>query len=307
MDSRQYEYIIAIAEEQNLLNASERLFVTSSALSQGLAKIEKEIGAELFERTKSGFKPTNIGNIFIDLAYEVLRREDMTRNMIKDILNDESETYSMGVTIGRGTKIFSEIYRSFKKQYPKTKILLHDGSGKEIKSLLKKGIIDIAFMPSEMVDNNLRASVIADETLMLVVPREHYLANLWEKPQDAEYPTIELSLFSNEEFLLMNEDASMRKLTDNLFEEAGFKPKICFEASSIVAIDNLSRHGYGIALVHSSYATLDNPYAVYFNTIPHATTGLCAVYRNEKILTPSQKYLIELAKEYFISKALNKH
>ncbi|MGO4996776.1 LysR family transcriptional regulator [Oribacterium sp. Sow4_G1_1] len=53
MDTKQIEYIIKIADEGSITRAAEKLFITQSALSQQLQKLEKELGAPLFVRNKS--------------------------------------------------------------------------------------------------------------------------------------------------------------------------------------------------------------------------------------------------------------
>ena len=50
MDLKQIEYILKIAEEQNITHAAEKLFITQSALNQQLLKLEKELGTPLFYR-----------------------------------------------------------------------------------------------------------------------------------------------------------------------------------------------------------------------------------------------------------------
>ena len=52
MDTRQLEYILTIAEEKNLTRAADRLFLTQSALSQQLSKLEAEGLPPLFTRHK---------------------------------------------------------------------------------------------------------------------------------------------------------------------------------------------------------------------------------------------------------------
>lgn len=48
MDLRQIQYIVAIAEENNITRAAEKLYITQSALNQQLLKLEKELGVQLF-------------------------------------------------------------------------------------------------------------------------------------------------------------------------------------------------------------------------------------------------------------------
>ena len=53
MDLRQIQYIVAIAEENNITRAAEKLYITQSALNQQLLKLEKELGVQLFHRSRT--------------------------------------------------------------------------------------------------------------------------------------------------------------------------------------------------------------------------------------------------------------
>ena len=66
MDLKQIEYILKIAEEQNITHAAEKLFITQSALNQQLLKLEKELGTPLFYRSRTDWHPTPAGEIYLN-------------------------------------------------------------------------------------------------------------------------------------------------------------------------------------------------------------------------------------------------
>ena len=68
MDTRQIEYILKIAEENNITKAAEKLFLTQSALNQQLLKLERELGTPLFQRTKNKWCLTDAGRIYVEGA-----------------------------------------------------------------------------------------------------------------------------------------------------------------------------------------------------------------------------------------------
>ena len=82
MDTRQMEYIIQISEERSITKAAEKLFITQSALNQQLLRLEKELGAPLFHRSKVDMRPTEIGQVYLDNAREILRIKQRTYNLI---------------------------------------------------------------------------------------------------------------------------------------------------------------------------------------------------------------------------------
>ena len=63
MDLKQIEYIVKIDDEHSITRAAEKLFVTQSALNQQLLRLEKELGAPLFHRSKIDMRPTEIGQV----------------------------------------------------------------------------------------------------------------------------------------------------------------------------------------------------------------------------------------------------
>ena len=85
MDLKQVEYILKIAEENNITHAAEKLFITQSALNQQLLKLEKELGTPLFHRSRTNWRPTEAGEVYIRGAKELLRIRKNTYEQIHDI------------------------------------------------------------------------------------------------------------------------------------------------------------------------------------------------------------------------------
>lgn len=73
MDLKQVEYILKIAEENNITRAAEKLFITQSALNQQLLKLERELDTPLFYRSRTNWRPTEAGEVYIRNAKELLR------------------------------------------------------------------------------------------------------------------------------------------------------------------------------------------------------------------------------------------
>ena len=61
MDTKQVEYILKIAEENNITKAAAKLYITQSALNQQLIKLEKELGTPLFHRSRTNWHLTEAG------------------------------------------------------------------------------------------------------------------------------------------------------------------------------------------------------------------------------------------------------
>ena len=75
LDTRHLQYILTIAREGSLLAASEKLYVTPSALSQLVSRLEAELNTPLFKRTKKGWIPTYAGQLYVEMAHEIILKE----------------------------------------------------------------------------------------------------------------------------------------------------------------------------------------------------------------------------------------
>ena len=79
MELRHLRYFIAVAEEENITRAAERLHVSQPPLSRQIRDLEEELGAALFERTAKSVRLTDVGRIFLTEARAVLERAQQAR------------------------------------------------------------------------------------------------------------------------------------------------------------------------------------------------------------------------------------
>ena len=118
MDTKQIEYILKIAEENNITKAADKLYITQSALNQQLLKLEKELGTPLFHRSRVNWRPTEAGEVYLRNARQILRLKKDTYNQISDIAATRRGRLSIGFTPGRGINMFTSIYPAFRQTYP---------------------------------------------------------------------------------------------------------------------------------------------------------------------------------------------
>ena len=110
MDTRQIEYILQIAEENNITKAAEKLFITQSALNQQLLKLERELGTPLFQRTKNKWCLTDAGRIYVEGARKMMQIKKDTYNQLYDVSLLRKGLLNIGLCPGRGLDMFTAIY-----------------------------------------------------------------------------------------------------------------------------------------------------------------------------------------------------
>lgn len=298
MEFRQLQYILTIAREGSLLAASEKLFITPSALSQFVGRLENELGTPLFKRTRSGWVPTYAGKIYLEMAEDILQKEQNACRRISDIADNQAGCFTVGVTSGRGTRMFASVFPKFKAMHPHVKVELFEGTVMEINDRIAGGQVDVGFITSILEHPKVRTIHQADEQIVLAVPKSHPLAPLARNAPVGGLATVELKLFAGDEFLLAGEGTTLRALADSAFEAAGFLPKITFETQSLSTLHTLARSGFGLSFVPRFYVS-DHSEAVYFHTDPPLSWQLVAACRVDGYLTRAEEAFIRLATEYY--------
>jgi len=78
MNISQIRYFVTAAQLQNLSKASEALHLSQPALSKSIAKLEEELGTELFVRNGKRISLNDQGRRFLESAWVILRHVDNT-------------------------------------------------------------------------------------------------------------------------------------------------------------------------------------------------------------------------------------
>ena len=300
MDLRQFEYIISLAETQSITKTAEKVFVSPSALSQYLSKLEKELGTPLFKRVKGAWPLTEAGKIYVNAAQDIIKCFRQMNKNIQDIVICEGGVISIGISSNKSSLMFASVFPRFSIKYPKVKIKLSEGRTREINSLAEKGLLDIAFSTTGIEYPGLTYKTLLHERFVLSVPKTHRLASLAKNTPKGKLATVDLSLFKNEHFMLPNPSMTLRIIMDKMFAKAGFTPNILFESNSPEALYNLVDSGYGISIIPIGNIKPESS-SVFFFTNPLGEWENIVVYATGSHLSQAEKYFIDLAQDFFTS------
>jgi len=146
MDKNDLHAFVTIAREGTILKAAKTLYVSHSTLSWRLARLEKELEAELFERRK-GIKQvelTEAGKTFLPYAEKLLTLWQEAAEALKRSGNE-----SLSVVIGHNHNLlFNEVYKGFATKYPNIPLYLLLRHSQEAYGYVKSGEMDAGFVAS---------------------------------------------------------------------------------------------------------------------------------------------------------------
>lgn len=310
MDTKQIEYILKIADEKSITRAADKLFITQSALSQQLQKLEKELNTSLFIRNKSDWIPTPEGKIYLENAREILRIKQFTYSVIGDMACAHKNFLSIGMTPGRGPDMFTHIYPLFHQKYPLTTVEPRELSVKRQQEEIRKGNLDLGFMT--LLDSQRTIDTYIDlfeEELFIGIPKDYPLPELhllhsstaFDRAYPDSYPEVDLKCFQHDSFVLMYKESTVRVITDQIFSDAAFTPNILFETSSIRTIISMIQAKLCVGLIPYHYVK-QKPEGVRFLRMPqHPHWTVCACCRKGAYISHAAKTFMELVKEYWTS------
>lgn len=302
MDLKQIEYIVKIDDEHSITRAAEKLFVTQSALNQQLLRLEKELGAPLFHRSKVDMRPTEIGQVYLDNAREILRIKQRAYNLINDMTDAKKGRLSIGFTPGRGSEMFTHVYPSFHQAYPNVIVEPHELSVHRQQQMISQGNLDIGFQTlSERQRTDSEYIKLGEEEIFLLVPSIHPAAEQLAATQTASapFPIANLTLFQYEPFVLMYKESTIRAITDEIFRKSGFTPNVLFETASNNTVLSMIEANLCCGVVPEYYVRRLPKGISCFAFPTHPSWDIAANYRKNGYLSEAAKYFIELVRNFW--------
>lgn len=179
MELRQLEYFLACTEHGTFTAAAKSLNVVQSAVSTAVAKLEREVGARLFDRTRTVLLLTDAGRAAITPAREAIRASDEVRHAIAGIGGDVRGDVTLGALVNIGGIDLAGAFATVQRRHPHVAIAMRQspqGSAGNILAL-HKGALDLALLGGPHDEPpGITVYPLASEPLVLVCAPDHPLA-----------------------------------------------------------------------------------------------------------------------------------
>lgn len=207
MDLRSLNYFVHAAKSLNFTQAAKECFISQTAMSLTIAKIEDELGFPLFDRNNRVVGLTEAGNDFYNWAAQILRSYD---NMLKRCKNIASG-YSGDISIAFAS-LFDSLYfmpqlKEFKRRYPNVQIKMHTLTPNDMQQALKSREIDAAVCwPYDfLADDDLTVYDLCHMNLILAVNSLHPFATMDRIPAELmKNETCYMLSYSNQQLTKKN-------------------------------------------------------------------------------------------------------
>jgi DNA-binding transcriptional LysR family regulator len=214
--------------------AARKLYISQSAVSIQIKKLESTLGLQLIERNSKNFKLTFAGKELFKMSQDVFEKISRMENEMKKILQYKKGKISIGATHNIGEPVLPRIMVEFRKQYPEIEFDLYIKNKESLVKHLKEGTVDIALMEEYFIEDK-EIKVIETEDYPFVVVAGKEITNLDEL----------------QNIPLLKRDTILTNKYLDLFEKiVGFNlDKRISVNGSIETMKNLIKDGLGFAIL----------------------------------------------------------
>lgn len=175
MDLRQLRYFVSITECGSLSRASRELHIAQPALSQQIAKLEREIGKPLLTRSSKGVTPTANGLALFHHARFMLRQMDQALSIARSESGPTRGMVSVGLPATTVAAVGLRLVQRVRQRYPKVLLNVVEGMSGHIGELMRKGQLDLAVLFAGNVATGAVVEPLLTEHLFLILPRHSTL------------------------------------------------------------------------------------------------------------------------------------
>lgn len=274
MELSHLRYFVAAAEELHFGRAAQRLHITQPSLSKAVSRLEKELGIELFHRTKRTVQLTEAGRVFFKEARRVLEDVEHATEAARRAAEGEIGALEVGFFSPAIYGILPEIIKTYRDRFPDVKVTLHEWTSAVQMERLREGKIEVGFMRAPVDDEELITEHVSHEPIVAALPEDH--------PQ-ARREVVPPEELADDPFIMVprhKEPNSFDRYV-SICQRAGFSPKTTQEVFEIHAIVGLVATGMGVAFVPGSIRSLKRPGLVYRPLEdPEARIGTAVVRRS---------------------------
>ena len=177
VDLRQLEYFVALSEVGSFVRAAESRHITQSALSQQIARLEREWGVQLFDRSVRGAELTAEGAVLLEGSKEVLAAVTALQARASSVAREVTAEVRVGsATYGIRSRGRQQAVAEFSARYPQVDVRFTNSWSPELLRMLIDGEIDLAFAMLAPDDDRLEFMLVEDQPAQLLMPDRHRFA-----------------------------------------------------------------------------------------------------------------------------------
>jgi DNA-binding transcriptional LysR family regulator len=287
MELRQLEYFVAVADEANFTRAAERIHVAQPAVSAQIARLERELGQLLLDRTRRQVRLTAAGEAVLPFARAALQAVADARRSVEELTDLVHGSVTLG-TVSSHNIDTPGLLADFHADHPNVEITLCTDTSDALIDGVRSGRLDAAVVSigSDEQPAGLDIEIVTDESIDAAVGSD----DPW-----AGRVSVTLEELGQRPLIALPVGAGIRHQLDAACAAAGVTVRVAFEATTPQALADLAERGLGVAIVPSSVSHhRDGLHRLPI--VPELRGRLVLAWRSDGPISPAGRVLVEKAR-----------
>ncbi|EAH1136658.1 LysR family transcriptional regulator [Listeria monocytogenes] len=287
MDIENMKAFNKVAELKSISAAANELHHLQSNMSNKIKNIEKQFQTQLFFRHSNGVEPTKEG----EKIYQQFKKMILLWEETIDIINNEEETISIGITQSSLPMEFNTIIKEFYQQFPNKKLSIVSGSTSELIPKIANRELTIAYVAELEKENLFQDSQIISQTLS------------WDKlvfAGNTAGKSVQKILAEERLYVFSKQCYSYCALAA-LINDINIPNVSISEINIPETLVEICNNELGIGIIPESIAL--NYHFLNYETLPteYASLRKTLIYHADHTISNGEKWLIEKSKPAFKS------
>lgn len=298
MTHNELEYLITIYDTGNFSLAAKKLYISQSALSQSIQKLEKNLNISLFIRSNTGVKPTPFCQQLVDLARPISNQWNQFMQDVNQLVENQQSELVVGMNAFLMKNLASSILSIFQKKYPQINLKLVEERTQTLEYWVKQGILNFCIEFEPLHDITLDVIPLCTTELFLAVPKEHPFC-IHHPYQGLDHlETINPLELQHTNFALLNHHSTAH-LWNKLYSILGFEPEIR-QSAYWTNIKDYIQYDSCVGFLNEimvNHEPTEERISYYRISSKLLSQRMVAAFSPCRILSPQELWFIETAKE----------
>ncbi|GAA3792366.1 LysR family transcriptional regulator [Sphaerisporangium flaviroseum] len=293
LDLHRLKALHAVAVYGSVGAAAEALMVTPSAISQQIAKLERETGSTLIERNGRGVKLTDAAGLLAEHAERILALVEVAEADFEALRGTVVGRLSMAAfpTAARG--LLPGALRELKRRHPELDLVLYEREPERQVREVARGEIDLALVQDWLnrpmaIPEGLSRAVLLDDVADVVLPADHPLADRRE---------IDLAELNDERWISSSPGTVCHDWLVFTLRTASLEPEFFCMADEYPTQIALVGAGHGCAIVPRLGRAALPPDVRAVPIRPRPTRRIFALWRTDAARRPAIRAAVEVLRQ----------
>jgi LysR family hydrogen peroxide-inducible transcriptional activator len=241
MDLRQLAALVAVAEAGSFSGAARLLHTVQSNVSTHVARLERELGATLVDRTTGSL--TDEGEAVVARARRIRHEMDALRSDVDALMHDVSGTVRLGCIGTVGRWLVPRLLDLMGDRHPKVDMVVVDATTTSLLPQLRSATLDLAVVNLPLTDPEVATEALFDEARIVVAPDGHPLA---------DRKSVTMAELAEHELLLEPQGTAFRDELDQQASRNGVVLRPLAQVDGLRLVASLAFEGFGAAVLPST-------------------------------------------------------